>query len=245
MRVSILTVGDELLAGDIENTNATWLADRLTSEGSIVREIVVLPDERDRIRTTVADHSDRFDAVLVTGGLGSTPDDVTVDGVADGLHRDVVLDDRTHQLVKGTVGEIQEEYPEFDFDVERGSERPEGSTPIPNDEGIAPGFIVENVFVLPGIPSEMKPIFERVSDDLQGSLYSRSVLSTEPESHLNEILRTVDEEFDVFVGCYPSTDKEMKRIKVRGNDEDSVHNARSWLLEQSEVDGTVDGQYPN
>lgn len=241
LRVSVLTVGDELLAGDIDNTNATWLATQLTQQGATVREIVVLPDEVQRVQEAVADHSNRFDAVVLTGGLGSTPDDVTVQAVSAGLGRETVHDEPTYNLVSEEVETIREEYPEFEFDLEAGSKRPAGSTPIENENGIAPGFVVENVFVLPGIPSEMKPMFGRVAEDLRGSLHSRSVLSTEAESHLNDLLNRVDEEFDVFVGCYPDNDEVFKRIKIRGTDPESVENAYSWLLDRPEIDGPLDG----
>lgn len=239
MRVSILTVGDELLAGDVENTNATWLASELTDRGAVVREIVVLPDDIGRLSSAVADHSDRFDAVVVTGGLGSTPDDVTVRGVASALDRDVVRDERTAQLVGETVERIREEYPSFDFDLDRGARRPAGSTPIENEEGIAPGFVVENVFALPGIPDEMRATFQRVADDLAGSLHVRSVVSREAESHLTDLLRSVGTEFDISVGCYPGRDRETKRITVRG-DADVVRAAQSWLLDRPEVAGTLE-----
>jgi nicotinamide-nucleotide amidase len=234
---SILTVGDELLAGEIENTNATWLAAQLTERGLSVREILVAPDELTRLQRAVRDHSDRYDSVVVTGGLGSTPDDVTVEAVAAGLDREVVRDEQTYDLVAAEVDAIQTEYPEFEFDIERGANRPAGSLPIENENGIAPGFVVENVFVLPGIPTEMKPMFADIADELQGSLHTRSVTSTEAESHLNEMLREADDRFDVFVGCYPNESKERKRITVRGSDEDTVEEAREWLLARPEVDG--------
>lgn len=234
--VSIFTVGDELLAGEIENTNATWLASQLTERGISVREILVVPDEVTRLQRAIRNHSERYDSVIVTGGIGSTPDDVTVEAVAAGLDRDLLRDEQTYELVATEVEAIREEYPEFDFDLERGAIRPEGSLPIKNENGIAPGFIVENVFVLPGIPSEMKPMFSRIADELRGSLHTRSVTSTEAESHLNEMLRKAGERFDVYVGCYPDETKETKRITVRGSDEETVEQAKEWLLARPEVD---------
>lgn len=239
-QVSIITVGDELLAGDIDNTNATWLASQLTQQGAVVREVVVLPDEIERVRDAVTDHSERFDAVVLTGGLGSTPDDVTVRAVAAGLEREITHHESTHDLVSEEVESIREEYPEFDFDLEEGAKRPVGSTPIENENGIAPGFVVENVYVLPGIPSEMKPMFGRIAENLRGSLHSQTVLSTEAESHLNDLLGRVDDEFDVFVGCYPESDEVIKRIKIRGTDPESVDDAYSWLLDRPEIDGPFD-----
>src|SRR5256714_7849351 len=74
---AILTIGNELLSGDIENTNGSWLARRLETAGIEVRLIAVVPDEIDEIATTLREQADRTDLVVVTGGLGGTPDDVT------------------------------------------------------------------------------------------------------------------------------------------------------------------------
>ncbi len=74
MEVGILTVGDEVLAGDTENTNATWLAGRLTDTGATVARILTLPDDCDAIAAAVREWREAFDAVVVTGGLGGTHD---------------------------------------------------------------------------------------------------------------------------------------------------------------------------
>src|SRR6478736_5976237 len=79
---AILTIGNELLSGDVENTNGSWLARRLEPAGVDVRLIAVLPDEIEQIATTVREQAGRADLVLVTGGLGGTPDDLTREAVA-------------------------------------------------------------------------------------------------------------------------------------------------------------------
>src|SRR5437764_13141789 len=79
---AILTIGNELLSGDIENTNGSWLARRLEAAGVDVRLIAVVPDEIEEIATTLREQADRADLVVVTGGLGGTPDDVTREALA-------------------------------------------------------------------------------------------------------------------------------------------------------------------
>ncbi|MFC6725594.1 molybdopterin-binding protein, partial [Halobium palmae] len=81
MDVAVLTIGDELLAGDTENTNATWLARQLTGRGATVKRISVVPDDRTVIADRVREWRESFDDVIVTGGLGGTHDDVTMDAV--------------------------------------------------------------------------------------------------------------------------------------------------------------------
>jgi len=85
MHVALVTVGDELLAGSTTNTNAAWLASAITDRGSSVERILTIPDDRDLIADTVSRWAAAFDAVIVTGGIGGTPDDITVEAVADGL----------------------------------------------------------------------------------------------------------------------------------------------------------------
>ncbi|MFB6296368.1 MAG: competence/damage-inducible protein A [Halobacteriales archaeon] len=235
MQVAIVTVGDELLAGEIDNTNATWIAARLTERGVDVTEITVVPDDTDRIAERVGSHADRYDAVVVTGGLGSTPDDVTVEGVAAALDVATERDDRTYRQVETAVEAIREDHPDFDFDLERAAIRPVGSEPVENEPGIAPGFVCENVFVLPGIPSEMQSTFERIVTEFEGNLFSKTLHSTEAESHLNEVLAAVHDEFDVGVGCYPDDDGEHKRIKVSATDPAEVEAAERWLIERPEI----------
>jgi len=87
MDVALVTVGDELLAGDTENTNTSWLARQLTAAGATVTGILTVPDDRAVIADAVARYHDAFDAVIVTGGIGGTPDDVTKSAVVQAFDR--------------------------------------------------------------------------------------------------------------------------------------------------------------
>jgi len=94
MDAAIVTVGDELLVGDTENTNATWLCGRLADRGVTVRRVTVVPDEVAEIARVVNEYYAEYDAVLVTGGLGPTHDDVTMEAVAAAFGRDLVANDQ-------------------------------------------------------------------------------------------------------------------------------------------------------
>jgi molybdenum cofactor synthesis domain-containing protein len=83
---AILTIGNELLSGDVENTNGSWLARRLEAIGVPVRLIAVLPDDIHAIAEFVKTSAQAADAVIVTGGLGGTPDDVTREALAAAFH---------------------------------------------------------------------------------------------------------------------------------------------------------------
>jgi len=88
MEVALLTVGDELLSGDTENTNASWLGRQLADAGATVTRVLTVPDDESGIADAVARYHEAFDAVIVTGGIGGTPDDVTKAGVADAFDGD-------------------------------------------------------------------------------------------------------------------------------------------------------------
>src|SRR6056297_3653733 len=89
MDVAVVTVGDELLSGETENTNATWLCRRLTARGTSVRRVVTVPDVEADIARVVNELRAEYDAVVVTGGLGPTHDDRTMAGVAAAFGRDL------------------------------------------------------------------------------------------------------------------------------------------------------------
>lgn len=234
MHVGLITVGDELLSGEVANDNATWLARQLTERGVELGEISVVPDRIDRIADRVEAFADRFDAVLVTGGLGSTPDDMTLEAVAVAFDRPLERNEAALQDAERAVAEIKEEYPEFTFDSEAAAQFPAGAEVIPNDVGIAPGCVVENVYVLPGLPEEMKGMFERIADRFDGEQLARSLYTSVPESHLNGLLTDVAREFDVAVGSYPQA--ECNRIRLSSSDTAELDAAVEWIRQHPDFE---------
>ena len=238
MDAAVVTVGDELLAGDTENTNATWLARELTERGVSVRRVVVVPDDVDAIAGAVGEYSDAYDAVVVTGGLGGTPDDVTMAGVAAAFDRDLEPDPVARENVERSVEWVRENRPglsDFSVDVEAEASIPAGARPLLNGEGLSPGCVVENAYVLPGIPREMEAMFEQVGAAFAGDVESRTFYSGEAEASLVSRLADARERFDVAVGCYPDREAGHNRIKVSGEDPAAVDEATSWLRERVEV----------
>lgn len=224
MDVAVVTVGDELLAGETDNTNATWLGRQLTDRGSAVRRMLVVPDDRSVIASAVRSYASDFEAVVVTGGVGPTHDDVTLDGVAEAFEREMV----EHEDVVVWFDE-HAEYSRQDL-VSGTMELPAGASMIPNDEGVAPGAIVENVYVLPGVPKEMRAMFERIAADFEGTAPATAVVHSEaPESSLIDVIREVNERFDVRVGSYPN---DGVRLKLSATDREEVEAAAAWLRQR-------------
>ncbi|MDG5817329.1 molybdopterin-binding protein [Natronococcus sp. A-GB7] len=226
MNAAVVTVGDELLAGRTTNTNATWLCERLAERGVTVERVTTVPDRIEDISAVVGDYSATYDAVLVTGGLGPTHDDVTMVGIAATFGRELETDE--------TALEWLEEHGYSRSDLTTGTaDLPAGSRPLHNEAGVAPGAVLENVYVLPGVPTEMRAMFETVAEEFAGTrVYRETVVADEPESALLDRLETLNREFDVSVGSYPG---ESVRLELSGPDEETVTSAATWLRERVET----------
>ncbi|WP_136602330.1 competence/damage-inducible protein A [Salinigranum halophilum] len=224
MRVAVVTVGDELLAGDTVNTNATWLCERLTDRGVRVERVTTVPDRVADIARVVNEYRAEYDAVVITGGLGPTHDDVTMEGVAAAVGRTVEQHDEALEWLTTHGG-----YQAGDL-VEGTTHLPSGARMLPNTEGVAPGAVVESVYVLPGVPTEMKAMFEAVEAEFSGErTYTEIVETPDPESSLIPVMDEVQAEFAVRVGSYPG---ESVRLKLSGTSEAEVGAAAEWLRER-------------
>jgi len=226
MRVALVTVGDEILGGDTENTNATWLCRELTDRGVDVERVTVVPDRVADIARVVNEYRASYDAVVVTGGVGPTHDDVTLEGVAAAVGTELAEDPDAVTWLETEGGYAREEL------AEGTAVLPVAGEMLPNHEGVAPGCVVENVYVLPGVPAEMKAMFGAVAGEFSGEVRTvETVTTTEPESALIDRLAGLRERFDVGVGSYPG---ENVRVKIRGTDPGVVAEAAAWLRERVE-----------
>ena len=232
MEVALITVGDELLSGDTVNTNANWLATQLTDRGVTVSRVLSLPDDRETIAAHVDDYSEQFDRVLVTGGIGGTPDDVTMEAVADAFDRDMAASELTREAVDGRLAEIEQRLPDRELAVDREAEAaiPEESRPLINEAGLAPGCVVRNVYVLPGIPGELKAMFDSVADEFAGDRRSEFIYTVEPEANIVWALEAAMDRFEVTVGCYPDREADHNRLKLTATDDVELEEATEWLL---------------
>jgi nicotinamide-nucleotide amidase len=229
---AILTIGNELLSGDIENTNGSWLARRLEAAGVDVHLIAVLPDEVEEIASFLREQSDRADVVVVTGGLGGTPDDVTREAVAAafGVER-VDYPDVAAELRARFRGD-----PEY---AARWAILPAGSRPLANPLGGAPGFVLDNVYVLPGLPAEMAAMYETVDNELRGgppiASWRRNYRTT--ESRIVTVLTRALEIYpQIRIGSYPSFGASGPNVEVvlKSNDPDTLEAAAAWLTQALE-----------
>jgi nicotinamide-nucleotide amidase len=223
----VLTIGNELVSGDVSNTNASWLAKRLALLGVETRLIAVVPDEIETIAEFIRREASLVDVLVVTGGLGGTPDDLTREAVA---HTFDVPQEEIPELAADLRGRFSGD-PEY---AARWARLPRGSRVLANPLGGAPGFVVGNVYVLPGLPAEMEAMFDSVSEELRGGppigVWRRTYRTR--ESIIAPALVEVGERWPaVLVGSYPTFGDEGPTVEVvvKSSDPDELEAASRWL----------------
>lgn len=228
MDAIIICIGDELLSGDIADLNSTWLAKNLTEQGTVVKRILVIPDIVEVIANEVKEA--KTDMVVITGGLGPTHDDVTREGIALAYHLKQVRDPAAVKVVEASA--IRHGRPEPRPQSLVMADIPEGSEVILNPVGAAPGFIIDGrIFTFPGVPSEMKAMFELVRDRFSGQkLIVDWLITRRGESEIVPALNEAVKSFpDVTFGSYPS---DVVKIKMKSYDAEQITSAKEWLAQR-------------
>jgi nicotinamide-nucleotide amidase len=224
---AILTIGNELVSGDVPNTNGSWLAKRLEGVGVSVRLIAAVPDEIEVIAAFVRREAPLVDHLLVTGGLGGTPDDITREALAAAF-----------SVEQEEIGEVADElrarFPGHEEYVTRWAHLPAGSRPLANPLGGAPGFALGNVYALPGLPSEMEAMYETIEAELRSpeaiASWRRRYRTT--EGTIVEVLeQAVTRHPDVLVGSYPSFQPSGSEVEVvlKSRDAAELEAARAYV----------------
>jgi len=198
MKAVILSIGDEVVAGQIADTNAAWLAEQLGALGVDVTRHEAVRDFEDQIEQAIHRAAPHCHLLVITGGLGPTEDDLTRHGIAAAAG--VPLD-----LHEPSLEHIEERFRRYGRQMPRRNRiqamMPQGATVLPNSQGTAPGFVVTvgdaTVAAMPGVPREMKAMFadhlkpyiEAMPVDRQIVRVERLRLYNMPESQVNQHIR--------------------------------------------------------
>ena len=159
----IISIGNELLIGHTFDTNSHWIAKHLTRLGWTLERVTQLRDSLDSIKSGVRGSLKRNPSVLITiGGLGPTHDDMTLAGIARAIDKPMRLNKQALELVRDHYRRLESK-PRLTKYRTKMATLPQGSVPLPNPVGTAPGVKMQQsgttLFSLPGVPSEMKAIF--------------------------------------------------------------------------------------
>jgi nicotinamide-nucleotide amidase len=232
---SILTIGNELVSGDVPNTNGAWLAKRLAPLGVETRLLAATPDEIETIAEFIRREAPRVDFLIVTGGLGGTPDDLTREAVAHTF-------DVPQEEIPDLAADLRARFTRDPEYAARWAQLPQGARPLANPLGGAPGFALENVYVLPGLPAEMEAMFDSIAEEFRrGSpIFSWRRTYRARESELAPALAEAGERWPgVLVGSYPTfgPDGPTVEIVVKSSDVDDFDAAATWLASALEECG--------
>ena len=167
MEIEIISVGSEILLGDIVNTNAQYIASRLAQLGLDSHYQTVVGDNADRLKGVLDVAFSRADAVIITGGLGPTKDDMTKEMLMEFFHQQTRLDEKALAMMATRLKKSSVE--ELSGSLRKQAIVPAGAMIMYNHHGQAPGCIMESdegkvCILLPGPPREMKPMFEECCD---------------------------------------------------------------------------------
>ena len=227
----IVVIGNEILSGRTQDRNVNYLARGLEALGIRLREVRMIPDDRATIVGTVNACRAAFDYVITTGGIGPTHDDITSECVAEafgvGLYRDPeVVELIRSYLRSGEMNEARMRMATF----------PEGAELIANPVSAAPGYRIDNVFVLAGVPQIMQAMFDGMKHHLSGGarMRARAVHVHLPEGAIAEALGRVQERHPAIdIGSYPAMRGRRFGVSVvlRGTDGAALDRALAEVRE--------------
>ena len=168
----VLLIGNELLSGRTQDANLAHLATTLNEVGVSVHEARVIPDDRTVIIETLNSVRARFDYVFTTGGIGPTHDDITAECVADAFAVPLVMNEEIAETIRG-FAKVRGMSDTVLAASLRMARVPEGARLLPTDVG-APGFAIDNVHVMAGIPAVMQSMISKLAPTLRGARPVRS-----------------------------------------------------------------------
>jgi len=229
VNAALLVIGDEILSGRTQDKNTAYIAAWLNEAGIQLAEVRVVLDDVADIVAAVNALRAQFDYVFTTGGIGPTHDDITAESVAAAFGLPLATHPEAYRL-------LAEHYGAADFtDVrQRMSKTPEGAQLIDNPVSVAPGFQVENVFVMAGVPKIMQAMLETLRSRLKTGrkIWSQAVTIHAPESQMAEKLGEIQDAVEgVSLGSYPyfRDGKIGTQIVVRSVDEGKIGEAVAGL----------------
>ena len=224
-----LIIGNEILSGKIVDTNTTFLARTLFELGIELRRVVVCPDEVETIAHDLSALRSTHDLVFTSGGVGPTHDDVTIEGVAASFARPVVRSEAVEKMIRQYYGDRATD---AHF---RMANMPEGAEMIRSSKAPWPTVVIDNVFVLPGVPEifELKLVDLRKRLDQGQGFHSQAVYTLSGEGEIASLLQEIADTFPtVMVGSYVKWKAEDYRTKVTfdGYDSQAVADAADLLV---------------
>jgi molybdenum cofactor synthesis domain-containing protein len=250
--VELICFGNELLIGKTVNTNANWLGHQISLLGGQLRRIITIPDDMKIMTQAVKEAIDRKPAIIITtGGMGPTFDDFALEAIAKATKRDLEFNEKALEFIRERIANVKKT---TDIELHLSKERkrmamlPKGGIPLRNRMGTAPGVLVIEkkvmIFSIPGVPKEMKSIFENeiisyFKDESVNHYLERSLtINHVPESELGVAITPIRKKYpNIYFKTHPRSYTSAERTRVI---EVEIHlSTTSSIDESSKIDEAI------
>lgn len=227
---ALLIIGNEILSGRTQDQNIQFIAGEMVSHGIDLAEVRVVPDIQDRIVEAVNDLRRAYTYVFTTGGIGPTHDDITSESIAAAFSVELEQNETAYKLLLEHYGPDELTPVRLKMAI-----IPKGASLIPNPVSTAPGFVIENVHVMAGVPVIMQAMLANIVGTLEGGrlMHSNSMGCSFPESTLAEKLSELQDKYEgVDIGSYPQfrAGKVGVSVVLRSVDEEVLKKATEELI---------------
>lgn len=230
---AIIIIGNEILSGKTQDVNVQHIALGLADYGIVLKEVRVIPDVEAEIISVVNHLREKYTYVFTTGGIGPTHDDITAKTMAKAFDDEFILHKYAKEMMEQYAQKINIELRE---DHVRMCYMPKRAVPLFNHATGAPGFKMDNVFVMAGVPYIMQAMFEEAKKHLKKGkpIISKSIVTDISEGKLAKDFGLLQEKYpSIEMGSYPSkkNDKWSTSLVLRGSDVALIEIAMQELLE--------------
>ncbi len=227
--IAILIIGNEVLSGRTREANAWFAAKTLFDVGCKLSEVVIVPDVHEQIVASLKRLQQSYDAVITSGGIGPTHDDITMQSIADAFDVPLLEHTETIQLMTDYFGEQA-----LTEGRRRMARLPQGAAPIICEQSICPGAHINNVYVFAGVPhifaSQLESVLPHFST---GQAFFRSEIEANlPESSFAHELSDIQNEYaDIEIGSYPGRcgNKPTGKICISGTDKTKIEHVKQQI----------------
>ena len=199
----LIVIGDEVLSGRTEDKNINFIAKRCDKIGINLAAVRIIPDEHKVIQDVVIECHKDFDYIFTTGGIGPTHDDITTECIAKAFKVNIEINQEALKRLQAHYKKLKVELNESRIKM---AKIPVGAELIDNPVSSAPGYIIKNVYVLPGVPKILQAMFVGLEDKICGinNMISKNIIVHSAEGEIANFLESIQNKFnEVSIGSYP------------------------------------------
>ena len=231
VNAALIIIGNEILSGRTQDTNTSTLALWLNSLGVKVQEVRSIPDKEEMIVTTINEVRKKNNYVFTTGGIGPTHDDITAKSISKAFDVKYEVNKEAYEILKNYYKPGK-----FNEGRQKMAWTPSNAKLILNPSSGAPGFIIDNVYCLPGVPSILESMLGGLKNEISGGkpIISRTINLKTVESEIAKPLTSVqDKNKDVEIGSYPffKAGKLGVSIVIRSAEQSKIDICNSQILD--------------